>query len=191
MIATYELLRLSIKLRPGKVIVFFSTVKDLMNAKQTLEELGLPVHVYFSREHHLVSEREKRADLEAFFADPKGILLTTCAFGEGLDIPDVSQVICFGLPSSLVELAQWAGRAGRNNQPAHIWLFSDPHGKRLREFMIDGAKTKSQRKFASKRWKELLRFLEANPKPTLDQVNNALQVDHLEVETKMAKAKSA
>ena len=54
------------------------------------------------------------------------VLCCTCAFGMGIDYPDVRLVIHFEVPSSLEELYLETGRAGRDQLPAlALTLYSD------------------------------------------------------------------
>ncbi|KAF8168911.1 P-loop containing nucleoside triphosphate hydrolase protein [Pholiota molesta] len=66
---------------------------------------------------YLHSHRSKRAKhqiMEAFRKGKVRILIATEAAGMGADIPDIEQVIQFGVPSSLAVWTQRAGRAGRS-----------------------------------------------------------------------------
>ncbi len=46
------------------------------------------------------------------------VMVCTTAFGMGVDVPDVEVVVRVGCPSSLEELVQEFGRAGRDGRPA-------------------------------------------------------------------------
>ena len=45
-----------------------------------------------------------------------------CAFGMGVDVPDIRLVLHFNLPLNVIDYYQQIGRAGRDGNPAHAVL---------------------------------------------------------------------
>jgi len=71
--------------------------------------------------YHAGLNRYERAAIEEGFRLGKlCTIISTSAFGEGINIPDVSDVVLFHLPFSIVAFNQMSGRAGRNGQKATI-----------------------------------------------------------------------
>lgn len=66
------------------------------------------------------------------------LIVTTSAFGEGIDIPDIQHVVIYHLSFSISEYNQLAGRAGRNGQPAKIHLLYGNKDKDLNELILAG-----------------------------------------------------
>jgi single-stranded-DNA-specific exonuclease len=65
------------------------------------------------------------------------VVVATSAFGEGIDLPDVRNVVIYHLNFDAGEFNQQAGRAGRDGKPARIHLLYGQHDKGLNEFLID------------------------------------------------------
>lgn len=70
------------------------------------------------------------------------IVVATSAFGEGIDLPDVRNVVLYHLNFDFTEFNQQAGRAGRDGAPAAIHLLFGESDRRINDYIIDqGAPT--------------------------------------------------
>lgn len=82
----------------------------------------------------------QRNQLEKMFRDGQlRVMVTTSAFGEGVDIPDIQNVVLYHLCFSLTEFNQLAGRAGRNEKRARIHLLFNEEDKKLNELLLEAA----------------------------------------------------
>lgn len=116
--------------RFGPGIVFCPRVDGPMGAASVAEELawseGLDAAAYTGRSpagaDSLAWEAAKRRAAEDFLSGRRGLLCATRAFGLGVDRADVRFTVHLGLPASLEEFFQQAGRAGRDGAPASCWL---------------------------------------------------------------------
>jgi single-stranded-DNA-specific exonuclease len=73
--------------------------------------------------YHAGLTRPERMSIEKSFREGElKTIISTSAFGEGINIPDVSSVILYHLPFNIVAFNQMAGRAGRDGETAHIHL---------------------------------------------------------------------
>ena len=61
-------------------------------------------------------------------------MIASSAFGLGVDIPDISRIINWGLPHSLEDLVQETGRAGRNGSQAQAISSAMKASKLVQEY---------------------------------------------------------
>lgn len=116
--------------RFGPGLVFCPRVDGPLGAATVAQELvwsdGIDAAAYTGRPPAGAdAERwaaEKRRAAEDFLAGRRGLLCATRAFGLGVDRADVRFAVHLGLPASLEEYFQQAGRAGRDGAPAACWL---------------------------------------------------------------------
>ncbi len=116
---------------PGSAIVYVRNRQRAQELAAYLQEKGLSADFY----HAGLSSKERTAKQEAWRAYPhplpkgKGVtrvMVTTNAFGMGIDKPDVRMVIHHDLPDTIEAYFQEAGRAGRDEQRAFAVLLYDP-----------------------------------------------------------------
>lgn len=73
---------------------------------------------------------------EEFRGNGLSVVVSTSAFGEGVNIPDIRHVVLYHLPFSAVEFNQMAGRAGRDGRSATIHLVFGQHDARINETIL-------------------------------------------------------
>ncbi len=97
--------------------------------KDNLEDSGFCVMFY----HGALKEKEKK-EVQASFLDNKiPILVSTKAFGMGIDKPDINYTIHFFAPGSLEAYFQELGRGGRNRQRTLSVLLYKPRKKKCKK----------------------------------------------------------
>ena len=74
------------------------------------------------------------------------VIVATVAFGMGINKPDVKFVIHHGMPCTLEQYYQEAGRAGRDGTHSVCVMFADHHDKVLADFRIQESANESSKK---------------------------------------------
>ena len=120
---------------PGHGIVYTLTVRDAVQVADWLQSRGLEVHAYTGR-----TDNEDRDELEQALLDNRvRALVATTALGMGFDKPDLSFVIHYQAPGSVVAYYQQVGRAGRALEAAYGVLLSGEEEADITGYFIDSA----------------------------------------------------
>ncbi len=69
-----------------------------------------------------LSRQERKRIEELFRNDALSVLVTTSAFGEGVDIPNIRHLVLYHMPFNEIEFNQISGRVGRDGQDATVHL---------------------------------------------------------------------
>ena len=105
----------------GSVVIFTATRGNAETIAGRLELKGWKAKAF-----HAGLEAEKKKEiLEDFLAGTLKIIVSTNAFGMGVDKPDIRYVIHVDSPGSLENYLQEAGRAGRDGAEAECILLFD------------------------------------------------------------------
>ena len=103
--------------------------------RRRVPELGARIAFY-----HAGLTRPERASVEAAFRDGElACIVSTSAFGEGVNIPDIRHVVLYHMPFGDIEFNQMSGRAGRDGEPARIHLLYSGRDARINERLLDAA----------------------------------------------------
>ena len=105
----------------GSAIVYTLNRKKTKEVCEFLTSNGITAEYY----HAGLSPESKDAKEEAWKSGKARVMVSTNAFGMGIDKPDVRLVVHIDLPSSIEAYFQEAGRAGRDGEKAYaVTLFS-------------------------------------------------------------------
>lgn len=115
-------------------IIYVRSRKKTAEIAETLTRAGIAADFY----HAGLKPDVKQQKQDAWVAGTPSVIVTTNAFGMGIDKPDVRYVFHLDLPPSIEEYFQEAGRAGRDGLPAeaHLLVSSDDKS-RLQRHLLD------------------------------------------------------
>ena len=81
---------------------------------------------------------DERVQVEdAFRRGDVSCIVSTSAFGEGVNLPDIRHVVLYHMPFCATEFNQMSGRAGRDGEPARIHLLYSSRDARINERLLD------------------------------------------------------
>lgn len=116
-------------------IIYCLTRKQVDKLAGLLSSMGFSALPY----HAGLSAEERKTNQNAFQQDTVNIIVATNAFGMGIDKSNVRFVIHNGMPKTLENYYQEAGRAGRDGERADCVLLYSAQDIITNRFLIDSA----------------------------------------------------
>lgn len=90
--------------------------------------------------YHAGLSRDHRSRIERAFRDGRlCCIIATSAFGEGVNLPGIRDVVLYHMPFGATEFNQMSGRAGRDGRPAQIHLLFGSHDAHINESLLSSA----------------------------------------------------
>ena len=133
----------------GRVIIYCGTRKLTEAVSQVLKKKFAGVAYY-----HAGLSPEDRNDIQHDYnSGAARILVSTNAFGMGIDHPDVRLVIHFNMPANIDSLYQEMGRAGRDDAHSTCLLLFEKKDKSLQSYFIQSSEAPADIKRS--RWNNL------------------------------------
>ena len=118
----------------GPGIVYVRSRKQSKEIAQSLQKAGISADFF----HAGLTHEDKINRQNAWKLDERRVMVSTNAFGMGIDKPDVRTVIHMDLPNSLEEYFQEAGRAGRDGERSYaIILYTKADSAKLKKRIAD------------------------------------------------------
>lgn len=128
-------------------LVYVRSRRESEELAEWFGELG-----YATAAYHAGLSAEERREIEASWLSGKSqFVVCTCAFGMGINKPDVRWIVHFQSPQLLSEYIQEVGRGGRDGKDSDAlmlvceptgWLY--PDDKKRREFFVDKMRSQYQ-----------------------------------------------
>ncbi len=119
---------------PGTAIVYVRNRKKTKEIAEILQQAGISADFF----HAGINHAEKELKQQRWKNGECRVIVSTNAFGMGIDKPDVRLVVHIDMPGSLEEYYQEAGRAGRDEKRAYgVALCSGTDSAKLKKRMSD------------------------------------------------------
>lgn len=120
-----------------KTAIYVNSRQQTIDLARYLREV-LPQHRDTIAFYNAGLTNEQRATIEQLFREGHlQVVVTTSAFGEGIDIPDVENVALYHLNFNFTEFNQQSGRGGRDGRQARIHLLFGSRDVNINEFILE------------------------------------------------------
>ena len=114
-------------------IIYCATRKDVDRVYENLSRAGIKVGHY----HGGLSDEVRREMQNAYADDKLQVMVTTNAFGMGIDKSNVRYVLHYQMPRNMESYYQEAGRAGRDGAPAECILLYSGQDVQVHKYLIE------------------------------------------------------
>jgi len=129
----------SLVARGEKCIIYVNSREESVNLVRTLRHAvgDLADRIAY---YNAGVPRALRLETERCFREGRlTCIVSTSAFGEGVNVGDVRHVVLYHLPFDRTEFNQMSGRCGRDGRPACVWLFFSSDDARINEHVLAAA----------------------------------------------------
>lgn len=123
---------------PGSGIIYCLTKQDCLRVSEWLNLQGFSTRPYFSDVEKETGDHRPALE-DQLLGNKVKALVASVALGMGFDKPDLSFVIHYQLPNSIVSYYQQIGRAGRAIDRAWVYLMHGHEDRDIHEYFMAAA----------------------------------------------------
>ncbi len=127
-----------------KCIVYVNSRDKSIDLTRFLRKKLPSLAPYISFYNAGLSKGDRKLIEDMFRKGELRTIVSTSAFGEGIDIPDVEHVVLFHVPYNDIEFNQMAGRIGRDGRDAYVHLLFSANDAKINEKILQSCAPKRQ-----------------------------------------------
>ena len=122
-----------------KTVIYVNSRSASVTLARTLRTQVPQVAPFIGFYNAGLSRRERKRVEDMFRRGTLTVLVSTSAFGEGVNIPNIRHVVLYHLPFNEVEFNQMSGRAGRDGEAATVHALFGDDDARINEGVLQQA----------------------------------------------------
>jgi len=123
--------------KSNKMLIYVNSRAEAAKLAANLRYLAKDCKDKIVYYHAGLSSKLRSAVQEGFMDSTFKVVVATSAFGEGVNIADIDNLVLFHLPFSFVEYNQQSGRCGRDGNKAAIHLIFGEDDARINELILE------------------------------------------------------